>query len=149
MQGRTYRYMDETRMLYPFGFGLNYGVPPTYETLESTLSGDTLTVDVTLSNPNPHPLREAVQIYIGPPENIENQPRFRLLDFGSVFLEANQSLTHSFSIPVEQLHYIDAQGHRQALTGRVSLYAAGTAPFKRSMELGGGQPVVQRLTFPL
>ncbi|WP_459194636.1 glycoside hydrolase family 3 N-terminal domain-containing protein [Halosimplex sp. J119] len=107
---------DSYDPLYPFGHGLSY---TEFETGKLAVSeevlgpGDTVELDVTVSNVGDRAGTEVVQIYSTTESKSLVMPERRLQAFERVDLDAGESATVTLEVPVEQLGvYAPDDGHR-------------------------------------
>jgi beta-glucosidase len=99
-----YRYADKFKKApaYPFGFGRSY-TSFAYSNLQTSVSGDILTVSVDVRNTGSRPGKEVVQVYVGAPQTIDN-PEKELRAFGKTgLLQPGAKETLRFRIPVADL----------------------------------------------
>ena len=94
---------------YPFGYGLSY-TTFTQEITDFSASGDTVSLDVKVTNTGSAAGKEVVEVYFTPPYNnggIE-KASVNLIQFGKTqILEPNASETVHFDIPKEDLAAYD------------------------------------------
>jgi beta-glucosidase len=129
MKNRTYRYFQQTP-LYPFGYGLSYS---TFEYTALKLSaanlraGDSLRVDVTVSNRSLKEGDEVVQLYLSFP-TLPGAPLRALRAFQRVHLASHESRPLSFDLGPRDLSLVNEAGDRMV------------APGMYRVSVGGGQP---------
>ena len=107
-----YRWYDARHLpvRFPFGHGLSYatfelGVP---RLSSSTLAaGDTLTVDVDVTNTSDRPGSEVVQLYVEPPPSELVRPPRELRAFAKVKLGPGESTTVSLDLGDRAFAYWD------------------------------------------
>lgn len=134
MEGRTYRYMDESKILYPFGFGLSY-TQYEYTQLElKQIENDDLLAEVVLKNTGTREGVEVVQIYAQC--DLPEHPRFRLVGFEACSLKAGEEARISIVIPKNMLRLYDASGNAFFAQGKQRFFAGGSAPLECSFALG-------------
>lgn len=105
MQHRTYRYMDDSEPLFPFGHGLNYSYSHfdsvSFDRDKMTLQGVLVldSIDKRCSYPGG---KEVIQVYLSDPQ-YKNGPKQRLVAINSLFLtnRDNKSKRAHFSIPID------------------------------------------------
>lgn len=139
MAGRTYKFMDPAKMLYPFGFGLGYSRVRYHSLSMSTdtlTPADSLTVEVTVENTGGYAIREPIQLYATPAEPQAGDPHFRLLAVRKVDLAPGERRTVSLAVEASQIHRYTGEGERVLAGGRHVLRAGGALPVERSRELG-------------
>ncbi len=143
MEGRTYKYMEDDP-LYPFGYGLSYTTFE-YENLElgskEVTQGDSLSVSVKVKNNGSSAGEEVVQMYLTDLEASGRTPFYSLRGFKRVSLEPGESKTVQFQVRPEYLMHVTEEGEEIYEPGKFRVTIAGSAPVKRSMELGMPQPV--------
>ncbi|MDA3815789.1 MAG: glycoside hydrolase family 3 C-terminal domain-containing protein [Prolixibacteraceae bacterium] len=148
MQGRTYRYMDEEPM-YPFGFGLNYsGVQYNSVALLNTSDGEPVKVKVSVTNEGTHDVEEVVQLYISYEEiaNATNGfPIFSLKGFDRVELTPGETKELTFTVNREDIKVYNSEGVKVLPEGEIYIYASGSLPVERSVELGASKWVKANL----
>ena len=138
MQGRTYRYMEK-EPLYPFGFGLSY---TTFQYGELQLSansiseGDSVTVNVDVTNKGGREAEEVVQLYMSMPDAPVTVPIMELKAFKRVGLAPGQTRKVSFDLSPEKFTYIDNEGRTNPVKGGVKIIVGGASPGQRSLDLG-------------
>lgn len=143
MEGRTYRYM-KNKPLFPFGYGLSY-TSFRYRMLSLSAGqiapGETLRCQVTVENVGERDGWEVVQLYLQDMEASVRVPRWSLCGFRRVFLRAGECQTLEFDILPEQMACVTEEGERVLEPGAFTLYAGGSQPDERSLELCGKAPV--------
>lgn len=111
----------EDHVQYPFGYGLSY-TTFTQEMQNFTDNGDTVTVDVEVTNTGETAGKEVVELYFTPPYSnggIE-KASVNLIEFGKTeVLEPGTSQTISFEIPKEEMAAYDSTGVKTANGGYV------------------------------
>ena len=123
-----YRYFDTfgAEVLYPFGFGLDYGKTE-ITAYSMAATGDRLTVTATVENTGEvYPARQVVQVYLSCPAGKLEQPAWKLCAFGKTGLLApgeSQTLTLEFrlsdmaSFDEETSSYVLEQGYYDVRVG--------------------------------
>ena len=143
MQGRTYRYMTE-EPLYPFGFGLSYSKFDYSELqLDKKLLaiGDSLNVNVTLTNCGESDAAEVAQFYLSDLHASTIIPLHHLIGFERVLLKAGESRTLNFTITPQMMSFHNDDGKLTLEPGEFRLEVGGCSPSKRGQELGAPKPV--------
>ena len=111
----------EDTVQYPFGYGLSY-TTFTQEMQNFTDNGDSISVDVAVTNTGDTAGKEVVELYYTPPYNnggIE-KASVNLIDFGKTdILEPGASETISFEITKEDMAAYDSTGVKTANGGYV------------------------------
>jgi beta-glucosidase len=98
--------------LYPFGHGLSY---TTFELSgahvreEAVATGGEIVVDVVAANTGGRAGDEVVQLYVRDPRASVTRPVLELKSFARVELEAGESKTVTFRVPVAQLGFYDQE----------------------------------------
>ena len=143
MNGRTYRYMTE-EPLYPFGFGLSYSNFD-YSDLQldkTTLAiGDSLTVNVTVTNCGSSDSAEVVQFYLSDLHASTIVPLHHLVGFERITLKAGESHTSKFTLTPEMMSFYNDDGKLTLEPGEFRLEVGGCSPGKRGQKLGAPKPV--------
>jgi beta-glucosidase len=111
-----YRWYDRNLIapLFPFGFGLSY-TSFEYSDLRAKADADGAKVQFRLHNRGSIPGDEVVQVYVGPPRTQHPDAQFAvraLAAFERVHLEPGASRELTLRIPLRQLQYWSASGHR-------------------------------------
>ena len=146
MEGRTYRYMTK-EPLYPFGFGLSYS---SFEYADLALatdevkSGDSLAVQLTVTNTGKFDAAEVVQFYLSDLEASSFVPLHHLIGFERVMLKQGESKTLNFSITPEMMSFFNDEGKLTLEPGEFRLEVGGCSPGKRGLELGAPAPLKTR-----
>ncbi len=155
MHGRTYRYLNEAP-LYPFGYGLSYtSFKYTGLKVGTFTAGSPVCGEITVTNEGDRDGAEIMQFYLqnhvcknaGDERNasvrdrIGEQPNHALCGVKRLFLKAGESSTVRFEIPESSFQTVLEDGTRTTLFGQYTLYAGGSQPDIRSVELTGKRPV--------
>jgi beta-glucosidase len=141
MAGRTYRYMQPERMLYPFGFGLSYQ-QISYSAAGDPLVGeDDIGLQVKLVNKSNAVATAPLQIYARQLDGDADAPQWTLAGFSKVVLQGGDSSIEKLSIPLPRLRMVTKDGTWQEASGRWQIYVADGLPVARSRELGAPEPV--------
>jgi beta-glucosidase len=142
MAGRTYRYA-EVEPQYPFGFGLGYS-RFTYDRVvasEAIAPGESLPVQVTLTNAGPVDSEEVVQVYVSPVKPQPGDPTYTLAGFRRVRVPAGETQTIKFTLSPDELATVDESGAAAMRPGAYRLIAGGSSPGPRSAALGAAEMV--------
>ena len=129
MTNRTYRYFKGD-VLYPFGYGLSY-TSFKYKKLEipaQIQTGDSVRVQVTVSNTGKRAGEEVVQIYLSHKEIAPEAPNCQLVAFKKVKLDAGETQTISFMLAPRSLAYVEDAGGVTEPDGTVTFYAGNVCP---------------------
>jgi len=138
MIGRTYRYMKK-EPFYPFGFGLSYTkfIYSNIKLLANQIkSGQSLEVEVNITNSGSYESDEVVQLYITNLEMPFRVPLFSLKGFKRIHLKPNESVKTKFTITPELMSVIDESGKSIINKGKVKIFIGGSLPISRSSDLG-------------
>ena len=144
MAGRTYRYMDDAKILYPFGFGLGYTTFG-YSGIEVTEAGAEVRVRATVANTGQRDGDEVAQLYIAGPDGAVDQPRCRLARFRRVHVPKNGSAQVEWTIRPDDFAIVNESGERVQQGGEFILTVGGAAPLASAAALGAPEPVSTRL----
>lgn len=143
MEGRTYKYMKDTP-LYPFGFGLSY-TTFRYSDLKldrrQVSEGQTVQVEVTVTNTGRLAAEEVVQLYLTNVEAPFRVPLYELKRFQRVFLWPGESRKVRFELKSEDLKQYNDDGELVLDPGEFKITVGGACPHPRAVELGAPQPV--------
>lgn len=147
MENRTYRYFKGTP-LYPFGYGLSYSKFE-YKDLrlstENLVAGKDLSLQVTVKNIGGMDADEIVQIYIKDMESSEILPNFSLCGFKHITLKKGEERTLDFTVKAASFNVVNAKGERFVEIGSFTIYAGGSQPDDRSVELTKNPPLSEML----
>ena len=142
MRNRTYRFM-ENEALYPFGYGLSYA-DITYHNLkvdERNKAEDHVTLTADVCNHSVFPCEEIVQVYVKIEGSKLAIPNGSLVDFKRVRLEAQDTVSVIFTLPVSVFSVIDEEGYKVYEGKKAHVYLGGSQPDKRSIVLTGKEPL--------
>ncbi len=119
MQNRTYKYYDG-EVLYPFGYGLSYA-DFKYKNTRHSINADTgdLNLTTTIANQSSFTADDVVQVYISMPDAPIKTPNKQLVSFKHVTLKNKAQNEVIFTIPKNQLTYINEQGNTVPYKGRL------------------------------
>jgi beta-glucosidase len=129
MKNRTYRYFT-AKPLYGFGYGLSY-TTFRYDKLELpgvAPAGKAVTVSVQVTNTGKKEGDEVVQLYIISENKTITTPLKALKGFQRITLKPGQSKLVKFVVRTEELTYVDANGKRQPLKGKLQICVGGNQP---------------------
>lgn len=129
MANRTYRYF-EGDVLYPFGYGLSYTSfrYKKLEVAETAQTGDTVQVQVTVSNTGKKDGEEVVQLYVSQRAIAAEAPNCQLVGFQKVNLKAGETRTVTFHVAPRRLAYVEAAGGITEAPGELTFYAGNVCP---------------------
>ncbi|MBB1287634.1 glycoside hydrolase family 3 C-terminal domain-containing protein [Pseudoalteromonas sp. SR43-6] len=119
MQNRTYKYY-EGEVLYPFGYGLSYA-DFKYKNTRHSINADTGDLNLTtiIANQSSFTADDVVQVYISMPDAPIKTPNKQLVSFKHVTLKNKTQNEVEFTVPKNQLTYINEQGNAVAYKGRL------------------------------
>ena len=145
MRGRTYRYF-EGAPLYPFGHGLSY-TTFTYARLRTSApsigGGDTVTVQVDVTNSGRRAGDEVVQLYVRHAESRVPRARRELRGYARIPLAPGETRTVSFRLPASALAYWDVDADRWALEPGTAHLEVGASSadirLTRTLQVTGGR----------
>jgi beta-glucosidase len=129
MKNRTYRYFTG-KPLYGFGYGLSY-TSFRYDQLQmpaANESGKSIRVSVRVTNTGKKTGDEVVQLYIVNQNTAIKTPLKSLKGFQRIGLKPAESRIVRFTLSPEDLSYVDANGQRHPLTGKVQIAIGGSQP---------------------
>jgi beta-glucosidase len=128
MTNRTYRYFTG-KPLYPFGYGLSYTrfAFSGLKTSPQLKAGDTLGVDVTVTNTGQRNGDAVAQLYVGLPGQ-PGQPIRSLRGLSRVALNAGESRKLHFDLSARDLSSVTPAGERVVASGRYSIAVTGGQP---------------------
>lgn len=121
----TSKYLDvPIEPLYPFGYGLSY-TTYAYSGLKVGKSDDTVEVSVAVTNTGDRDGDEIVQCYVQDMTAKRVRPVRQLKAFGKINLDAGETKTAEFSIPLTDLSYYDWDMNRIPCEGTIRVYVGG------------------------
>ena len=124
MKGRTYKYMDNENIMYPFGYGLTYGNVKYSDAviLNPKHKGkQPVDMNITLTNNSNFPVDEVVQVYVSSPDAGTLNPYNSLVNFKRVTLEPNSSKIVDFKIFPDPLMMVQEDGEKKLLNGNYTI----------------------------
>ena len=127
----TSKYIDVPwTPLYPFGYGLSYttfsyGEPRLTRT--SILAGDTLAVEIAVTNTGRRAGAEVVQLYIRDDVASVTRPVMELRRFQKVSLEPRETRTVSFRLTPDDLAFYDLRMRRVIEPGTFTVFVGGSS----------------------
>ncbi|ELU13850.1 hypothetical protein CAPTEDRAFT_222124 [Capitella teleta] len=134
MAGHTYRYFDQDRSLYPFGYGLSYSSFQ-YSHLcfnaSSIIGGEAIAVTVQVKNTGNYPSYEVVQVYLSWPNDSLNipKPEIQLVGFSRPYVGNGQSVKVEFKVKADQMAvWVDDTTGFGFIPGKMTLYVGGQQP---------------------
>ncbi|MBN2535416.1 MAG: glycoside hydrolase family 3 C-terminal domain-containing protein [Spirochaetales bacterium] len=138
MKNRTYRYIKE-EPLFPFGFGLGYTsfvYSPPLLSKDHITKGETVSVEVTITNTGDCGSDEVIQLYISHDNAFIETPRYALKGFQRIHLKAKESRNVRFTVSPEDMQIINEKGDAVLESGIITLTIGGSSPGNRSKTLG-------------
>ncbi|MHB8087153.1 MAG: glycoside hydrolase family 3 C-terminal domain-containing protein [Anaerolineaceae bacterium] len=148
MTGRTYRYMTD-EPLFPFGYGLSY---TTFEysklklEKETLQSGDTLSIQFTVTNIGNQTAAEVAQIYLSDLQASTTVPLQHLVGFERFELQPGASRSIEFTITPEMMSFFNDDGKLTLEPGEFRLEVGGCSPSPRGQALGAPKPLITTFT---
>ncbi len=135
MDNRTYRYF-KGEPLYPFGFGLSYTKfkYSDFEVPTSLKMNTDLKVKVNITNVGQRAGDEVVQLYVSHKNGNVRVPIRSLKGFERIHLNAGETKSLTFEIPVKDLCVIDVNGKAIQPEGEIEI------------SIGGGQPTANSIS---
>lgn len=147
MAGKTYRYFTK-EPLYPFGYGLSY-TTFSYSNLsfpEKALSGDKLTVSVTVTNSGKVAGEEVVQLYLTDEKASTPRPVRQLEGFTRIALKPGESKNVDFTLLPRQFSIINNKEKRVIEPGYFTIAVGGKQPgFKGYLDPQSTQVLTGRI----
>ena len=144
MQGRTYRFMDEEKMLYPFGFGLSYTRFAYAEPVVSSCEvrpDSPVNVSVNVTNTGALAGSDVVQVYVARKACLPEDPRFSLAGFGRIQLKPGESGRLEIPLDLSPFYRYMETGDRLYVPGEYTVHIGGSLPCQRSVDLGAAASV--------
>ncbi|MCR4832726.1 MAG: glycoside hydrolase family 3 C-terminal domain-containing protein [Butyrivibrio sp.] len=140
MKGRTYRFIeDDSKVLFPFGFGLNYSKSVVKEAklVKDFADSDTAEVQVTIANEGDHELKDVLQLYVKTTDSELEVPNPHLADFMRIELKKGETKTVSFNINKSSFTVVNEEGERVYDGHKGQIFVGFAGPDSRSEELTG------------
>jgi beta-glucosidase len=131
MDGRTYKYF-EGDPLYPFGYGLSYTTFE-YDELEmpeTAQAGESVNIRVKVKNTGDVAGEEVVQLYLKDVIASTQRPKYQLVEFQRVFVNAGESKTVNFELNPRQFSIIGKDDKRVIESGEFNVFVGGGQPFE-------------------
>ncbi|MGO4877868.1 glycoside hydrolase family 3 C-terminal domain-containing protein [Pedobacter psychrotolerans] len=129
MENRTYRYF-KGKPLFGFGYGLSY-TTFRYEGFNAAATikaGKGIKVTVKITNTGKMEGDEVVQLYVTHSDPAIKTARKALKGFQRVSLAPGKSQLISFNLQPDNLTYIDQNGKKQPLKGKIDITVGGSQP---------------------
>jgi len=129
MENRTYRYF-KGKALYGFGYGLSYTTFK-YDNLKissKSARGKNVPISVRVTNSGKMAGEEVVQLYIANQDKSIKAPIKALKGFQRINLAVGESKTLQFNLTPEDLSYIESDGSKKMITGKVEIAIGGSQP---------------------
>ena len=144
MHGRTYKYMADENIFFPFGYGLSYGQVQYADARVANAIVNTKLVkkgkqapvhlEATLRNDSPCAINEAVQLYVSAPG--ADAAKSQLVAFQKVEVKAGAEQTVAFDVTPEDLMTVQADGTTALVKGTYTLTVGASSPGSRADALG-------------
>lgn len=131
MKNRTYRYIDNGNVLYPFGYGLTYSKA---ECAGINYSGGCAAV--TVKNIGKYDTDEVIQLYIKDYSECA-VPNFSLCGFKRIHLKSGESKTVNIPLSDTAFDSVDENGTRAVRGKKFTLFAGVCQPEPLSEKLSG------------
>ncbi|MBN2659147.1 MAG: glycoside hydrolase family 3 C-terminal domain-containing protein [Spirochaetales bacterium] len=147
MKGRTYKYMKEEDILFPFGFGLSYNSLKVIS-VNAPVSSDGSTdinISVTVENPNGEKTSDVIQIYSRRDVPSGRHPELELVAFERLELEPGTTREIPFSILADTAKGISDEGEKIYQTGKLHIWAGTCQPGNLSESFGSTAPVKREI----
>jgi len=129
MENRTYRYF-KNKPLYGFGFGLSY-TTFNYDKLKissKSAQGENVPVSVRVTNKGKMAGEEVIQLYIVNQDKSIKAPIKALKGFQRISLKSGERKLVQFNLTPEDLSYIDSDGIKKMIKGKVEITIGGSQP---------------------
>lgn len=141
MKGRTYRYADDSSILYPFGYGLTYGRMELVDvSIEKDDDGFSIHADIFSSSP----VSDVIQVYVSALD-VPEAPRRSLKAFRRVSLEEGEFKTTEIKLGKDAFMTVNEEGET-ILSGRRFLVSVGfSQPDSISTALMGRSPFTKEV----
>lgn len=141
MKNRTYRYMQK-KALYPFGYGLSYG-GFRYGDLRACRASEEggCRLRVTVTNISQWECDEVTQIYGKALGTSFGPANPYLMDFGRTHFLPGEKKELEFLLPAEAFMVVNEEGERIFDGTGFRIFAGGSQPDERSVELTGCRPL--------
>lgn len=136
MKGRTYRYFEK-EVLYPFGYGLNYGDTYCKEAACTLQEDGSILVEAEVANDSERTSRDVLQIYVKDLESPLAVPNYSLCGMKPFELTGNETKKLSVVVDKKALEVVDEDGKRKLDSKRFTFYVGCSQPDARSEELTG------------
>jgi beta-glucosidase len=140
IKGRTYRYMADEKILYPFGFGLSYATFA-YSDLKISVNGKSADIALQVENTGDRADETVVQIYLRGPDFSADQPQSRLVAFKRIQFGAGEKTRVECTLQEKDFEIYDQAGKRHFAPGDYEVIAAAAAPLECAQKLGAPTPV--------
>jgi beta-glucosidase len=103
--------------------------------------GNSLPIELTLSNTGEREAEEIVQFYLSDLEATVPVPQHNLIGFERVSLPAGASKRVTFTITPEMMALFDNDGKQRLESGAFLVTVGGCSPSNRGLKLGAAKPV--------
>lgn len=144
MKGRTYRYF-QGEVLYPFGYGLNYGDTFCAAASCQMEEDGTVQVEAEVKNAGDRQAQDVLQVYVKHIDSSLAVPNYSLCGFKPFSLQAGESHKLTLTVDRSALEIVTEDGGRIMGGSDHIFYVGLSQPDRRSVELTGKKPVEIRL----
>lgn len=136
MKGRTYRYFDR-EVLYPFGFGLNYGDIWCSDASLRLAQDGSVVVEATVRNDSARASRDVLQVYVKDLDSPFAVPNYSLCGIKPFALGGGGTAALTLTVDQRALEAVDEDGNRRMDSKRFRFYVGVSQPDERSEALTG------------
>lgn len=136
MKGRTYRYFDR-EVLYPFGFGLNYGDIWCSDASLRLAQDGSVVVEATVRNDSARASRDVLQVYVKDLDSPFAVPNYSLCGIKPFALGGGGTAALTLTVDQRALEAVDEDGNRRMDSKRFKFYVGVSQPDERSEALTG------------
>jgi beta-glucosidase len=146
MDGRTYRYVNNEDVLYPFGFGLTYNKLELQGISDFKIGKDNnISLTVSVRNNGKITQEDVLQIYIQS-NSKESSKNPSLCSFKRIKMKANTNKTYSMDILKSSLETVDNNGNRKINSKNFIISVGFSQNDKRSIELMNEKPIIKEFS---
>ena len=140
MKGRTYRYVEK-EVLYPFGFGLNYGDTYCSDAACQIQKDGSVLIEAQVKNDSPRAAGDVLQIYVKNLDSPHAVPNYSLCGMKAFKLDGGETKKLSVVVDRRALEVVDEEGQRKLDGKNFIFYAGCSQPDVRSEALTGKKTV--------
>ena len=139
MRGRTYRYADDSQVLYPFGFGLSYGTP---KVLDARIADDSDSIVINVTASADENTGNVLQVYVKDLDSPYAVKNHSLCAFSHVELKKDAVQGFSLEVRKESLQSFNDEGE-PGYYGKRYIFSIGfSQPDGISQRLMKAEPVL-------